>query len=189
MSDPEEQSRRKEFDTHYKKFFELIGHCVTLYQTVEDHLEDVFVAALGGDENRASAMFAVVRGLEGKLDIISAALTGRGDDLAQYWPNLLSRVKNAADARHKIAHGRPLMRAGKMTVVIDPETDTLHVERTEKDRMELRKRMKKGDSTRLLEDLFDEYRRNEKLCQNLIGFVKLLQGVQSPEHLLEGLTG
>ncbi|MGK6355361.1 hypothetical protein ACMGDH_09035 [Sphingomonas sp. DT-207] len=187
--DPNEQAERDEFDIHYKKFFELIGHCVTLYQSVEDYLDDVFGAALGGNQARAAAIFAVARGLEAKLNVITAALIGRDDDLATLWPGLLARVANAAKARNEIAHASPLKRGGTIKVVLDREQrKTVSVERTEKDRMELRKRTKNGETTRLLDDLFDEYHRTEKVFHNLIGFVKLLRGEAPAAHLLEGLT-
>ncbi|WP_121117786.1 hypothetical protein [Croceibacterium ferulae] len=188
--DPDEQARRDEFDKHYKKFFELIGHCVTLYQSVEDYLDDVFSAALGGNVDRAAALFAVARGLEAKLNIISAALIGREDDLAKHWPSLLVRVASAAKARNEIAHASPLVRGGRIDLVLDREKmQVVCVGRPEKDRMELRKRTKAGETTRVLDDLFEEYHRTGKLFDNLIGYVKLLKGEVAPTHLLEGLEG
>jgi ferritin len=131
----------------------------------------------------------VVRGLEAKLNIITAALIGRDDDLAKHWPRLLTRVADAAKARNEIAHASPVTRGGTIRIVLDREQKkTVSVERTEKDRMELRKRTKNGETTRLLDDLFDEYHRTEKLFGNLIGFVKLLRGEVPAVHLLDGLA-
>jgi hypothetical protein len=66
----------KDFERERTRFYALIGHCVTRYQAIEDYLPELYAAALGGDPVKAAAIFDVVRGLEAKLDIISAGLSG-----------------------------------------------------------------------------------------------------------------
>ncbi len=57
----------KDFDETRKTFFALVGQCITMYQQVEDYLLEVFLAALGGEPARATAIFDTVRGLDGRL--------------------------------------------------------------------------------------------------------------------------
>jgi hypothetical protein len=51
MSDSEKQvgqAERAEFEKHCSRFFALIGHCVTRFQSIEDYLPDVLAAARDG---------------------------------------------------------------------------------------------------------------------------------------------
>lgn len=97
-----------EIEEERERFFAAIGRCVTLYQAIEDELEAVFVAALGGDEARARAVFSVVRGLKAKLEIVERLLQARRDPhLAADWDGLARRLVAAAKARNQIAHARP----------------------------------------------------------------------------------
>jgi hypothetical protein len=88
------------------RFYALVGHCILRFQHVEDYLEDVFAAVLGGKRDRADAIFASVRGVDHKIQIIKAAATGLSGlpwgDLA----SLLTTVKEVSDMRGQIAHGR-----------------------------------------------------------------------------------
>jgi hypothetical protein len=112
----ESETLLAEFEKHTARFYALIGHCVTRHQFVEDYLPDVFGAALAGAPQRASALFAVVWGLERKLDMISAALTGAAGATVVRWDSLRKRVEDAADARNEIAHARPVHNGGMVGV-------------------------------------------------------------------------
>nr|WP_294815924.1 hypothetical protein [uncultured Sphingomonas sp.] len=130
--DNAEQAELARFIEHKDRFFALIGHCVTRYQSIEDSLPGVFAAALGGDPARAHAVFAVVRGLEAKLNLISAALTGQDGMPADYWPSLLHRIAAAAEARNQIAHSAPVS-FGAISIKLDDDKRTaLEVKQTQK---------------------------------------------------------
>lgn len=187
---PNDDTRTEELIRHRTKFFALIGHCLTSYQSVEDYLEEVFSAALGDDLNRGAAIYAVARGLEARLDIITAALTGRPSNCAKYWPDLRARIASAARARNEIAHATTLFRADSVKVIINRETMQLEkVERTEDGRMELRKKTRVGETIWTLDKMFAEYNKTEKLFVNLRGYVKILQGENPSASLLDGLKG
>src|ERR1700730_10402323 len=109
-------AKNNDFERHRRKFYALIGHCVTGYQSVEDYLPDLFAAALGGDTAKAGAIFAVVRELEAKLNIITAALIGTEERYRTRWTTLRPRVAKAAEARNQIAHATPTHNAGLLHV-------------------------------------------------------------------------
>jgi hypothetical protein len=174
-----------EFEKHRARFYALIGHCVTRYQSVEDYLPDVFGAALGGHVERAIAIFAVARGLEAKLNLISAALTGSDQALADRWRRLLKRVADAADARNQIAHARTVHNAGMMIVRLGDENRSGEVTVGGSQRMELRKRMGTNESVWTLEMMIQEAERSSKLFRHLIAYTMTLKGETVPPHLLE----
>jgi hypothetical protein len=91
-----------------RRFYARVGHCILRFQEVEDYLEELFAAVLRGRRDRAYAIFASVRGIDNKIQIIKAAATGlrgkRGDRLA----SLLRTVKEVSNVRGKIAHARPV---------------------------------------------------------------------------------
>ena len=104
MSNSEEQEReaeRAEFEKHTTRFFALIGHCVTKFQSVEDYLTDVLATALGINEAKALKIFKLTRGLETRLDMISEALSDATDEHQQRWKTLLVRIRKAAEARNQ----------------------------------------------------------------------------------------
>ncbi len=53
-----------EFLRQRTMFFAKAGECIIEYQKSEDHLENLFAAAVGGAPEKAMRVFAVVRGLE-----------------------------------------------------------------------------------------------------------------------------
>jgi hypothetical protein len=111
------------FDQHRARFYALIGHCVTMYQSIEEYLPELFSAALAVDPSKAAAIFAVARRLEAKLDIISAALIGANEGHRSRRTELRPRILSAAEARNQIAHARPTHYGGTLTIALnkDPE--------------------------------------------------------------------
>jgi hypothetical protein len=176
-----------EFKDHRTRFFALVGRCVTTYQTVEDHLQDLFAAALGGDPDRASAIFVVVRGLTDKLTVITAALTTQEHRVR--WDGLSGRVQAAFEARNQIAHARPLVNGGATLIVLsgDPAlpSTTARVVHEEPSRMELRKRTRKSEMVWTEDRLRDEHARMAKLFGHLVAFGMQLRGETPPPHLGE----
>lgn len=180
--DPEEDRRR--FDAHRVRFFALIGHCVTQYQSVEEFLPKVFAAALGGSEAKALAIFALARGLEAKLDAITAALTDAAAEHKNSWASLMKRVAKAAAARNQIAHASPVHHGGSMTIILDREPTRVHrVVQTGWSKMELRKRTRAGEAVWTAELMEREWERAGVLFSNLIAFSKDLRGEIVPDHL------
>jgi hypothetical protein len=173
-----------EFEKHRARFYALIGHRVTGYQSVEDYLPDIFAAALGGDIKRAVAIFAVARGLEAKLNLISATLTGSDQALADRWSGLLKRVAAAA-ARNQIAHARTVHNGGMINVRLGDKNTPGKVTRVEPSRMELRKHSGVNENVWTLEMMIQEAERSFKLFGHLIAFAMTLKGETVPPHLLE----
>ena len=184
MSNSEEQEREvewAEFEKHRSRFFALIGHCVTKFQSVEDYLPDVFATALGINEAKAPKIFDLTRGLEMRLDMISESLSDAPDEHRQRWETLLKRIRAAAEARNQIAHAKPVHRGGGIAISLDAELQVISAKKTEPDRMELHK--KKTIWTEEL--LIAEYGRADKLFGHLIAFVMRLKGQSVPPHLDE----
>jgi hypothetical protein len=174
-----------EFEKHRARFYALIGHCVTGYQSVEDYLPDVFAAALSGNMDRAVAIFAVARGLEAKLNLISAALTGPDQALADRWSGLLKRVAAAADARNQIAHARSVHNGGMINVRLGDKNAPGKATRVKPARMELHKHRGANERVWTLEMMIQEAERSFKLFGHLIAFAMTLKGETVPPHLLE----
>ena len=172
-----------EFEKHSTRFFALIGHCITKYQTLEDYLSDVFAAALGINEAKALKIFNHVRGLETKLAMISEALNDATEEHQLRWQTLLVRVRAAADARNQIAHANPVHHAGPIVIVVDDDLQVKSAKRTGSDRMELRKRASNAVWTTEL--LIAEHERASRLFGHLIAFVMRFKGQTVPEHLEE----
>jgi hypothetical protein len=186
--DLHQQADQEEFGQQRAKFFQMIGHCITEYQKIEEYLPNVFEAASGLEKEKAMKIFIVVRGLEAKLDIISAALIGCPEGVAEHWPKLLRRIAQAAKARNEIAHAEPVHNAGVTTITLDEVTrQAIRVEQSESARMELRKRSKSGVSIWTLAKMQAEYRKLHKLFGNLIAVVQLLRNETPLPHLLDGL--
>jgi hypothetical protein len=95
------------FETHRVRFYALAGYYVTHYQALEDSLAVVFASALRCDQQKALAIFACIRGLEAKLNVIAAALLNEEKILQELWQELTKLIKASSDKRHDIAHGSP----------------------------------------------------------------------------------
>ena len=145
-------------------------------QHVEDYLEEVFAAVLGGKKDRADAVFASVRGIDRKIKIIKAAATGLSglpwDDLT----SLLTAVKEVSDMRGQIAHASPVQHGGTIRINVRTEqgriVEVLGAEQIEEGRLELHKRAKQT-TVFTFEDLHRGYDRIDKLFADMIAFVKL----------------
>jgi hypothetical protein len=174
------------FETHRSSFYAMIGHYVTLYQSVEDYLADLFVAALPVPEEQSAAIFAVVRGLEAKLNIISATLITADDAHKERWQVLVKRVAAAAEARNQIAHASPVHHGPTVNVILGSpdKAPTIRLDHSTQ-RMELHKQTRSGEHVWTLERMREEHRRTDKLYGHLIALAKQLKGETPPEHLLE----
>jgi hypothetical protein len=188
MSNSEEQEREAEwaeFEKHRSRFFALIGHCITIFQSVEDYLPNVFAVALGINEAKALKIFNLTRGLDIRLAMISEALSDAADEHKQRWEALLKRIRAAAEARNQIAHANPVHHGGRITVEIGEGFQVKSVKRTGSGRMELHKQTQNSKAIWTTELLITEYNRASELSGHLIAFVKRLKGESVPAHLEE----
>jgi hypothetical protein len=103
----------EKYDADRSPLFQLIGHCVTSYQSVEDYLPDLFWAGIGGDEEQNRAIFSAVRGIETMLALIDAALLLRNEDRLKEWKVLRRRLVDASLERGQIAHSATDLRRAR----------------------------------------------------------------------------
>lgn len=174
-----------EFEKHRLRFFALVGHCITRYQLVEDFLPEIFSAALGGDTVKAAAIFTIIRGLEAKLNIISAALTGTDKLTIERWNDLRKRVATAARARNEIAHAQTVNSGGLISVQVGKAGKVGIAKRVQGPHMELRKRSGADETVWTCELMTGEAKRSFKLLDLLVAFEMTLRGHEPPPHLLE----
>jgi hypothetical protein len=168
-------------DEERQRFYALVGHCVLRFQHVEDFLEDTFAAVLGGVRERADAIFASVRGLDRKIQLIKAAAIGLiGEPPWDGLDALMTRVKTASDVRGQIAHAKPVQSGGLIRIGVRVEEgrmiETTGVEQVEGSRMELHKNQRIFSA----DDLLREYRRIDTLFGDLLRFVDRIPGVVRP---------
>jgi hypothetical protein len=173
LTDEAETAEEKKWHEERRKFYALVGHCILRFQHVEDYLEDVFAAVLGGSRSRADAIFASVRGVDRKLQIIKAAATGRD---GQPWDRLvpmLDAVKDVSGVRGQIAHANPVQK-GLFRIRVKTEdghiVETLGVDH--ENRWELHKQATKERIVFSPEDLLREYKRIDDLFGEMVTFVK-----------------
>lgn len=185
LPDEDHEAVVAEFEKESARFYALIGHCVTRYQSVEDYLPEVFAAALSGDAKKADAIFGIARGLDAKLNMISAALTGADQALTLRWNSLLKRVTEAAEARNQIAHARTVHNGGLVGVAGGTGNAPGKAFRLKPPRMELRKGKGPNEMVWTLDLMIQEAERSSKLFGHLIAFTKTLKGETVPPHLLE----
>ena len=183
--DPETVRVKAEFEKHRTDFFSAIGQCITRYQYVEDYLPKVFIAALGGNAEKAAAIFVNVRGLEPKLKIILASLTGVDESIMFRWRLLSERVVSASKARNQIAHARTVQNFGLAKVPPCEHGKIGSIIRFPDPQMELQILGKKNPCVWTLERLIKETNINNKLYFNLVAFSMTLRGEEPFPHLLE----
>lgn len=168
----------KKFRAEQQQFYAIVGHCILRFQHLEDYLEDVFAAVLGGSRARADAIFASVRGIDRKIQIISAAAVGlQGAPWPQLLP-LLTRAKRASDIRGQIAHANPVRHGGSLKIKVRMDgnriVETVGVEQVDDARFELHKRAKETTIFKV-EDLRREYDFIDHIFTDMIAFVKAVE--------------
>jgi hypothetical protein len=148
------------------------------FQHVEDYLEEVFAMVLGGGRARADAIFATVRGIDRKIEIIKAAATGLSGEPWDQLAPMLKRVKTASDVRGQIAHANPVHNGGLTRINVRTEggriVEAVSVEQVTDSRMELHKRAREI-AIFTAEDLLREYNRTDGLLGDMIEFEKSVQ--------------
>lgn len=168
------------FREKQRRFYALVGHCILRFQHVEDYLEEVFASVLGGSRPRADAIFASVRGIDRKTEIIRAAATGLSGEPWDQLPPLLRRVKEASDVRGQIAHANPVQNGGLTRINVRTENgriaEVVGVEQVTDSRWELHKKAKQT-TIFTEEDLLREYNRTDGLFGDMIKFVTSVQSL------------
>jgi len=168
-------AEEKAFREKQRHFYAAVGHCILRFQHVEDYLEDVFAAVLGGSKGRADAIFASVRGVDRKIQIIKAAATGLSGPPWDDLPSILDTVKEVSEMRGQIAHASPVQNGGMVRLNVRTEhgriVEVLSGEQIEESRWELHKRAKQT-IVFTIEDLLRGYDRIDRLFGDMIAFVK-----------------
>jgi hypothetical protein len=168
----------KKVRAEQQQFYAIVGHCILRFQHVEDYLEEIFAAVLGGSRSRADAIFASVRGIDRKIQIINAAAVGLQGEPWTQLPSLMSRAKMASDVRGQIAHANPVRHGGLVRIKVRKDGDriveTVGVERVEDARFELHKRSKET-TVFTVADLKREYSFIDHIFTDMIAFVKAIE--------------
>ncbi len=146
------------------------------------------MTALASDKPKAIAIFATVRGLESKLALVSAALTGDASRLTR-WVELGARVQRAFGARNQVAHARPRKNGGVVGIILSgppgaPDT-TSQIVYGEPAHMELVKRTRAKEVVWTEDMLRAEHASVSKLFGHLVAFTMELRGETPPAHLRE----
>ncbi|MEW6392008.1 MAG: hypothetical protein AB1542_16550 [Pseudomonadota bacterium] len=154
-------------------FYAAIGRVVTSYQLIEDHLNETFSAALAIPDSKGEAIFGLARGLDFKLDAISAVLADEDANLKTQWESFRIKIRNAAAARNQIAHATPRER-GKTVIVRSVDPDVPHqIFRGVK--RELRKSLPKKEVIWDETLMRAECKRSSHLLRELVDFSKALR--------------
>jgi len=173
---------RDEVHRDYHAFFELLGHFVTRYQSVEDYLVHVFASLLAEDKERSKAIFATARGIDPKLKLIDAALIGHDRSTQRMWKSLRKCVSKAHETRGYLAHCSPIS-TGRIVVSLDDDQPGYSTRW-----MEARKLTRKGERAWKTDDLKAELNLVSKLLDALIAFVHLRTGKRPADHLMAALS-
>lgn len=88
---------QRERDEQERLFYALIGYRVMRYQSIELS-RDSLRRRDTVEREKSGAIYRVAKGLEAKLDIITAAFIGADDDHAAKWGRLRGRIAAAARA-------------------------------------------------------------------------------------------
>jgi hypothetical protein len=175
-------------------FFAQVGQCIIAYQGVEDYLEDIFIELMGVSEIKSRAIFCLVKGLEAKLDIISAALCDSDPETNQLWSSLKKRIRISFNNRNQIAHSKSVSTSDPVVVTVDTEPGptpdspprikgVLSTKGGGNSRVEAWKTTKGGTIKWNEMLLFEECHRNHDLFGALVAFVMRSQGKEVPDHL------
>jgi hypothetical protein len=172
-----------EFQRQRTMFFAKAGECIIEYQKSEDHLENLFAAAVGAAPEKAMRVFAVVRGLEARLEAVTAALSDADAQTIARW-NELKRVSQAAESRNQISHSTPVSTSDPIILRIGASSDDpAKVSGGGNSRTELRKKTRAGQITWTEQLLREETSQNANLFGALVAFWLQLRGEPVPAHL------
>jgi hypothetical protein len=106
-----------ENDAERESILKAVGSGITSFATVEVALNNLFAAMMHPAESERSAeVLTAARHIETKLRIVTAlgkVYPWKDGDKARF-SNLVNRVKNRADFRHKLAHWMVVFHGGKI---------------------------------------------------------------------------
>lgn len=133
---------------------------------------------------KAKRVFAVVRGLEAKLEAVTEALSDADAQTIARWGELKKRVSQAAESRNQIAHSTPVSTSDPIIVRIGASSDDpVKVSGGGNSRTEIHKKTRAGEVTWTQQLLREETSRNVSLLGALIAFWLQLRGEPVPAHL------
>lgn len=157
-----------------------IGLCITVYQSIEDRLEDFYTLFSADQEQSARGIFALMSGLERKLTAISHAAANHGEDVQRLWSSLQKDIKRAADNRNQIAHSNPIVYGG--TFVFNDDFQLVE-RRQDRPYVELRKITKSGEARWDAERLLSEFHFLERLGNRLTVLYRYVADGAISEHM------
>lgn len=127
MTYPDESVKIKRHHLDELRFYGFAGICVTRFQQLDDHLRDPFASLLTISDQEATIVFASIRTVKRRCEVIARLLEIRKPDFVDRWQSLTRRILQAESSRNSIAHGSPVFDGGGATVRIDEESDTIEV--------------------------------------------------------------
>lgn len=173
------ENGREEFKRAWSLLYHRIGLCVTVYQQIEDGLEGFFILLSKDTEAAAKRVFAEMRGLDSKLNVISAVSLNYDDDIQTLWEGVRKEIRRCADNRNQIAHSTGV--SGGVTFSVD-EMGGVSMARNEPI-AQARKATKSGESKWDAERLLAEFRQLETLTNKLAILRYYLTTGAIPAHL------
>ncbi len=161
-----------------------VGGCITKYQAIENELSSVFDSAMQLPSDMSHELYCVAKSLEDKLRLISTAVIGRSDNLAELWDNLRPRVKRAFDLRNMIAHSTLFFSGRGMTISFDEQTEKIEFAGFHKEHSEfqIEKFSKAAHNRWSYHDLKTVKSEFDDLWLHVAIFVTMLRGEPIPDH-------
>jgi hypothetical protein len=158
-------------------FYAAVGICVIEYQIVEDMIAAIFVAASGIDGGRARAIYNVFRGIEKRLEAVSAAIVDSPVDIQNHWAGLSKRISAAASFRNnEVAHAQPVLRGGGIAIDFGTENRSPSARKLGPDRIELHKELKGKVNIVTVERLKAEYNNLQNIEADILALVQKIHG-------------
>jgi hypothetical protein len=134
--------------------------------------DEMFAVVLGGNRKRADAIFASVRGVDRKIQLIKGAAIGLSGQPWEDLDALMVRVKKATDVRGQIAHVRSVQNGAIIRITARTEggriVETVGADKIEQGRMELHK----NDCIFTTDELLLEYERFHMLFGDMVRIVE-----------------
>lgn len=179
MDDEFELSRKlQEHDKAWSLLYHRIGLWLTVYQGLEDRLDDLFVLFSRDVESAARGVFSQIHRLDGKLEAITSVSLNHDQDIQRLWTELRGEILYCAENRNQIAHSSGFAHGGTITVY---SSGTITHTQTEPI-AQARKRTKSGEVRWDAEKLLVEFRHLEALLNKLGVLRHYLSNGSIPEH-------
>lgn len=160
-------------------FYAHAGRCVIRFQQLEDNLKSPFSTLLSTSPEHAQIIFASVRTVKRRCDVIGDLIKLDKPALLNDWDCLSKRILKAENNRNSIAHARSVFNGGGATIHFNHETDSLTVTEVGDPFFYLEK---KGFLDWTVERLLAEANNTGILIDDLHRFDRLLAAAIATEH-------